>query len=59
MLTIDRYSRSPVVEEMHLPVSIQAVAQKCNVEYMSLFGTSDEIMANNQWHLVVIIVFFL
>uniref|UniRef100_A0A8C2EQ68 Gypsy retrotransposon integrase-like protein 1 n=1 Tax=Cyprinus carpio TaxID=7962 RepID=A0A8C2EQ68_CYPCA len=46
LLTVDRYSKYPLVDEMPIPVSSHAVAQKMQC-YMSLFGRPDEIMRDN------------
>lgn len=41
-----QYSKYPVVDEMSMPVSSQAVTQKMQT-YMSLFGRPDEILTDN------------
>lgn len=47
LLTVDsKYSKYPVVDEMPMPVSSQAVTQKMQT-YMSLFGHPDEILTDN------------
>lgn len=46
MLTVDRYSKYPLVDEMPTPVSSHAVTQKMQ-SYMSLFGRPDEILTDN------------
>lgn len=46
LLTVDRYSKFPVLDEMPMPVSGRAVAQKMEM-YMSLFGRPDEILTDN------------
>ncbi len=46
LLTVDRYSKYPLVDEMPIPVSSHAVAQKMQ-GHMSLFGRPDEIITDN------------
>lgn len=46
LLTVDRYSKFPLVDEMPVPVSSHAVALKMQM-YMSLFGRVDEILTDN------------
>lgn len=47
LLTVDRYSHNdPLVDEMPIPASSYAVAQKMQM-YMSLFGQPDEIVTDN------------
>uniref|UniRef100_A0A8C7WXQ6 Gypsy retrotransposon integrase-like protein 1 n=1 Tax=Oryzias sinensis TaxID=183150 RepID=A0A8C7WXQ6_9TELE len=45
LLTVDRYSKFPMVDEMHT-TSSHAVAQKIQA-YVSLFGRPDEILTDN------------
>lgn len=46
LLTVDRYSKFPVVDELPMPASSHAVTQKMQM-YMSLFGCPDEILTDN------------
>ncbi|KAL0148840.1 hypothetical protein M9458_055849 [Cirrhinus mrigala] len=46
LLTVDRYSKYPLVDEMPIPASSHAVAQKMQC-YTPLFGRPDEIMTDN------------
>ncbi|CAJ1059742.1 hypothetical protein NQD34_015829 [Xyrichtys novacula] len=46
LLTVDRNSKYPLVDEMSMPVSGHAVTQKLQ-GYVSLFGRVDEIFTDN------------
>ena len=46
LLTVDRYTKYPLVDEMPSPVTSKAVADKIK-GYTSLFGRPDEIMTDN------------
>ena len=46
LLTVDRYSKYPVIDEMSTPVTSKAVAEKIK-SYTSLLGCPDEIMTDN------------
>lgn len=46
LLTVDRFSKYPLVNEMTTPVSSHTVTQKMQ-SYMSLFGRPDEILTDN------------
>ena len=46
LLTVDRFSKFPLVDEIHAPVTSQAITDKIEM-YSSLFGRLDEIMTDN------------
>ena len=46
LLTVDRYSKYPLMDEMPTPVSSHAVTQKMQ-SFMSLFGRPEEILTDN------------
>ena len=46
LLTIDRYTKYPLLDEMKAPVTSHAVAEKIK-HYCSLFGRPDEFMSDN------------
>ena len=46
ILTVNRYSNFPNINEMSTPVSSKAVADKIK-SYASLFSRSDKIMTDN------------
>ena len=46
LLTVDRYSKYPLVDEITVPITSRAVADKLS-QYCSMFGQSDEIFTDN------------
>ena len=46
LLTVDRFTRYPILDYMPHPVSSQAVTQKIKM-YCALFGRAEEIMSDN------------
>ena len=46
LLTVDRYSKCPLVDEMTVPITSRAVADKLS-QYCSMFGRPDEIFTDN------------
>lgn len=46
LLTVDRYSKFPILEELPVPASSRAVTERLKF-YVSLFGRPDEIMTDN------------
>ena len=46
MLTVYRYSKYPLVDEMTVPITSRAVADKLS-QYCSMFGRPDEIFTDN------------
>ena len=51
LLTVDRFSKFPICEELPVPASSQVVADKIRF-YVSLFGRPDEIMTDNGPHYI-------
>lgn len=46
LLTVDRYSKYPLMDEMRSPVTSEAVTEKIK-QYCSLFGKPEDIMTDN------------
>ena len=46
LLTVDRYSKYPLVDEMPVPITSRSVAEKLS-QYCAMFGRPDKILTDN------------
>ena len=49
LLTVDRYSKYPLVDEMPVPITSRSVADKLS-QYCAMFGRPDQILTDNGPH---------
>ena len=51
LLTVDRYSKYPLVDEMAVPITSRSVADKLS-QYCAMFGRPDQILTDNGPHAI-------